>query len=136
MPIYKSKIVSGTSTQGYKLHRWIYHSNTTDKWEIAGLLFLSSEVKEKVEVGMAFLKHSLTLLGLNVEGSLIFFLDKDFDYISVLEELFPNCLVFLCAIHVYRYFKDKVLTGKSRWDKGTFLCGGDKDTLLKQLKLV
>ena len=37
-----------------------------------------------------------------------FFLDKDFDYINVIEDLFPGCFVF----HTKRYFKDKVFTGK------------------------
>ena len=92
-------------------------------WEIAGLLFFSSEVKEKVVIGLSFFKDCMADCGVNVEGSLIFFTDKarakwityfnaplqDFDYISVIEELFPNCVVFLCFIHVYRYFKDKVL---------------------------
>ena len=34
--------------EGYKL----YHSNISNKWEIAGLLFLSTVTKEKVEIGV------------------------------------------------------------------------------------
>ena len=41
----------GTKSQGSKLHIQCYHSNHTDMWEVAGLLFLSSETKEKVETG-------------------------------------------------------------------------------------
>ena len=104
---------SGTQKEGYKLHVVIYHSNTTDMWEVAGLLFISSETKEKVETGYAFFRDSLVSHGLNTggEGPLIFYLDKDFDYIYVIETFFPNSYVFLCFIHTRRYFKDKVFTG-------------------------
>ena len=76
--------------------------------------------------------------GLNTgeEAPLIFYLDKDFDYISVIEDFFPNSYVFLCFIHTRRYFKDKVFTGKAQWTDGTFLAGGDKEQLLLQLSLV
>ena len=124
--------------EGYKLHVVIYHSNTTDMWEVAGLLFISSETKEKVETGYAFFRDSLVSHGLNTggEGPLIFYLDKDFDYISVIETFFPNSYVFLCFIHTRRYFKDKVFTGKAQWGDGSFLTGGDKEQLLLQLSLV
>ena len=59
----------------------IYHSNTADMWEVAGLLFLSSETKEKVETGFSFFHSSLVSSG--EEAPLIFYLDKDFDYISM-----------------------------------------------------
>ena len=107
-------------------------------WEVAGLLFISSETKEKVEPGYAFFCDSLVRHGLNTggEGPLIFYLDKDFDYISVIETFFPNSYVFLCFIHTRRYFKDKVFTGKAQWGDGSFLTGGDKEQLLLQLSLV
>ena len=52
---------------------------------MAGLLFLSSETKEKVETGFAFIRDGLIGCGINTGGGgpLIFYLDKDFDYISV-----------------------------------------------------
>ena len=56
-------------------------------WELAGLLFLSSETKEKVETGISFFRDSLISSGLGVggdDGRLIFYLDKDFNnYIDV-----------------------------------------------------
>ena len=52
-------------------------------WEVAGLLFLSTETKEKVETGIAFFREGLISAGVDVENPLIFFLDKDFDYIDV-----------------------------------------------------
>ena len=105
-------------------------------WEIAGLLFLVSETKDKVETGMNFFRDSLLSAGCIGDAPLLFFLDKDFDYINVIEEIFTDCLVFLCFIHTRRYFKDKVLTGKSQWTDGSFLSGGDKEELLKQVTLV
>ena len=105
-------------------------------WEVAGLLFLVSETKDMVEKGMGFFSESLLLSGCLGGAPLIFFLDKDFDYINVVEDIFPGCLVFLCFIHTRRYFKDKVFTGKAQWKDGSFLSGGDKENLLKQVTLV
>ena len=69
----------------------------------------------------------------------IFFADKDFDYIDVLETVFVKCIVLLCSIHVLRYFNDKVLTGKGYWgepqDKN-FLNSTDKSEIMKQISLV
>ena len=63
-------------------------------WEVAGLLFLVSETKDMVEKGMGFFSESLLLSGCLRGAPLIFFLDKDFDYINVVEDIFPGCLVF------------------------------------------
>ena len=57
-------------------------------WEVAGLLFLITETKDKVEKGMRFLSESLLSAGCMGDVPLIFFLDKDFDYINVVEEMF------------------------------------------------
>ena len=105
-------------------------------WEVAGLLFLVSETKDMVEKRMGFFSESLLLSGCFGGAPSIFFLDKDFDYINVVEDIFPGCLVFLCFIHTRRYFKDKVFTGKAQWKDGSFLSGGDKEDLLKQVTLV
>ena len=93
-------------------------------WEVAGLLFLVSETKDMVEKGMRFFSESLLLSGCLRGAPLIFFVDKYFDYINVIEDTFPGCPVFLCFIHTRRYFKDKVLTGKAQLKDGSFLSGG------------
>ena len=80
--LYQSDTTFGTSKEGYKLHVLIYHSNVTDMWEIGGLNLFSAETKEKVQLGFQFFRDSLLQLKLNM-NSLIFFTDKDFDYISV-----------------------------------------------------
>ena len=123
---------------------------------MSGLLFLSTETREKVDAGIKFFKQSLPY---KTDGGskFIFFTDKDFDYISVrnlvflllftltilfpqvLEEVFQGCLVLLCNIHTVRYFREKVFTGKSYWgDAGehNYLTGPDKDDLMKQIVLV
>ena len=51
-------------------------------WEIAAIILLSSETKEKVQTGLTFFRDSLIQFRLQTE-SLLFFADKDFDYISV-----------------------------------------------------
>ena len=48
---------------GNKLHIPIYHSNTTNMWEVFGLLFICSETKEKVELGMKFYRDALISAG-------------------------------------------------------------------------
>ena len=81
--LFQCDTTFGTSKQHYKLYTIIYHSNVTDKWEIAALIFLSTEVKEKVETGLNFFRESLSVCGVNISGSLIFYCDKDWDYITV-----------------------------------------------------
>ena len=44
--------------------------------------------------------------------------------------------MLLCAVHVLRYFREKVLTGKGFWgeiEKRDFLSSNDKDQILKLL---
>ena len=78
--LYNFTFFAGTQKEGYKLHIPIYHSNTTDMWEVSGLLFISSETKDKVEVGMQFYRNALISAGCILTTSpLIFFLDKDFN---------------------------------------------------------
>jgi hypothetical protein len=124
--------------EGYKLYIPLYYSNFTSKWEVSGLLFLSTETKEKVEAGIRFFRDTLPY---RIEGGgrFIFFTDKDFDYLSVLEDIFEGSLVLLCNVHTARYFREKVFTGKSYWgqvEDHNYLCGADKDDLMKQLMLV
>jgi hypothetical protein len=68
--------------EGYKLYIPVYYSNFTGKWEVSGLLFLSTETREKVDAGIRFFKQSLPY---KIDGGskFIFFTDKDFDYITV-----------------------------------------------------
>ena len=93
--VYQNDITFGTQKEGYKLHIPIYHSNTTDMWEIAGLIFLSAETKEKVDNGMKLFQNALISSEITTTEPLIFFVDKDFDYIDSLENNFPGALVFL-----------------------------------------
>ena len=55
------------------------HSNKTDMWEIAGLIFLSAETKEKVDNGMKLFQNALISSDITNTEPLIFFVDKDFD---------------------------------------------------------
>ena len=91
-----------------------------------------------MEAGIRFFKDTLPY---RIEGGgrFIFFTDKDFDYLSVLEDIFEGSLVLLCNVHTARYFREKVFTGKSYWgqvEDHNYLCGADKDDLMKQLMLV
>ena len=53
--------------------------------------------------------------------------------------MFPGSVVLLCVIHVYRYFKDKVFTGKAFWGEAgekNYFSGEDKEILMKQIAAV
>ena len=53
--------------------------------------------------------------------------------------MFVASVVLLCPIHVLRYFKDKVFTGKAYWgDAGdkNYLSGDEKEELMKLLASV
>ena len=65
-----------------------YHNTVNNKTEFAGLLFLATETKENIEVGLKFFKDSIDYTS---PSKLIFFVDKDFDYINVLVDIFPGC---------------------------------------------
>ena len=79
--VFQCDTTFGTSTEGYKLYVPVYYSNITAKWEIAALLFMSTETKKNIETGINYFKSSLPY---NFEPSkMIFFCDKDFEYIDV-----------------------------------------------------
>ena len=81
--VFECDTTFGTQAEGYKLFIPLFHSNITDKWEIGGLLFLSTETKEKVQAGIEFFKSSLPYSTEGGASKFIFFTDKDFDYIEV-----------------------------------------------------
>ena len=50
-----------------------------------------------------------------------------------------SSIVLFCSVHVLRYFKEKVFTGRAYWgdaDENNYVNGGDKDNLMKQIVLV
>ena len=81
--VFECDTTFGTQAEGYKLYIPVFHSNFTNKWEVAGLLFLSTETKEKVEKGLKFFKESLPYRFIDGVSKFIFFTYKDFDYIDV-----------------------------------------------------
>ena len=81
--VFECDTTFGTQAEGYKLYIPVFHSKFSDKWEVAGLLFLSTETKEKVEDGIKFFKESLPYRIVDGVNKFIFFTDKDFDYIEV-----------------------------------------------------
>ena len=58
---------------------------------------------------------------------------------KVLESVFEGSIVLLCHVHVLRYFKEKVFTGKAYWGKAgdkNYLSGAEKEELMKEIILV
>ena len=135
--LFESDTTFGTQVEGYKLWCPIYHDKFTDKWEVSGIVFLATETGDNVEAGMRFFKQSLSY-GTSVT-KWIFFVDKDFDYINVLELVFNGSLVLLCNVHTARYFREKVFTNKAFWGKAedtNYLVKDDKDYIMNQILLV
>jgi hypothetical protein len=62
------------------------------------------------------------------------FQDKDFNYIKILTEVWI-CEVFLCLVHVYRYWKEKILPSAKvvGIDGSEMVCPGDQKKELYQL---
>ena len=59
--------------------------------------------------------------------------------IQVLEDVFPGCYVFLCNVHVARYFKEKVFVSKGYWgdpNEKNYVNGVDREKLVAQICLV
>ena len=127
--VFQCDTTFSTNRQGYKLFTEVYHNPVTDKSEIAGLLFLATEVRETVEIGLKFVRDALNYTATN---KLIFFVDKDMDYIELMYAIFPGCVIFLCSVHVYRYIREKVLPS-SRMSDGSRV---EKVDIINQFKSV
>ena len=66
--------------ENYKVFIPLFKSKVTGKFEKAGILFLQTETKKNVSLGLKFFKQSLPYTENDV-GKYFFFLDKDFEYI-------------------------------------------------------
>ena len=98
--VFECDTTFGTQNEGYKLYVPVFHSKLTNMWEVAGLLFLSTETKEKVEEGIKYFKDSLPYT-INT-NKFIFFADKDFDYIEVSEVFISfSCCVIACIAYLH-----------------------------------
>ena len=80
--------------------------------EVSALIFLASETKVNVKNGVTFFRNSL-YYSLSSNDRIIFFTDKDFEYIEIQELVFVSYFVLLCNVYTSRYFCDKVFTRKS-----------------------
>ena len=83
--IFETDTTFNTQSEGYKLFIPVYKCHETDRWEIAGLLFLATETRENVEAGLNFFKDSIPYA--NDFSQFVFITDKDFDYIDVSKAL-------------------------------------------------
>jgi len=88
----------------YKVCAFCYLNPTTNCSEISALAFLSEETA--VNFGRAFccFEHMCS------EPPTIFMVDKDFNEISILREVFPTATNLLCLFHVIKYIKNLVAT--------------------------
>ena len=127
--VFQCDTTFSTNSQGYKLFTEIYHNPVTDKSEIAGLLFLATEVRETLEIGLRFVKDALNYTSTK---NLIFFVDKDMDYIELMYSMFPGILILLCSVHVYRNIREKVLPS-SRMTDGSQV---EKVDIINQFKFL
>ena len=80
--IFETDTTFNTQSEGYKLFVPVYKCHETDRWEIAGLLFLASETRENIVAGLTFFRDSLYFAD-NDFSRFVFITDKDFDYIDV-----------------------------------------------------
>ena len=90
--VFECDTTFGTQVEGYKFYIPVFYSNFTAKWEVSGLLFFTTETKEKVEIGLNFFKSSLPYNFVDGVTKFIFFSDKDFDYIDVSYNYFSQQL--------------------------------------------
>jgi hypothetical protein len=86
---------------GYKLSAFCYVNPVTNKGEIGGMNFLADEGGEAYRFAFESFKKSLNKEPPNI------LVDKDFNEISILKEVFPNTRILLCEFHVLKvsYFK-------------------------------
>ena len=70
--VFQSDTTFSTNREGYKLMIPTYHNTVNNKTEFAGLLFLATETKENIEVGLQFFKDSIDY----TSASKLIFVDK------------------------------------------------------------
>ena len=92
-------------------------------------LAMATETKENIETGLKFVKDSLSYTSTR---NFIFLVDKDFDYLETLRIIFPGSKIFLCGVHVYRYWKEKVLPSSKMSDGNSV----EKVDIINQLKML
>ena len=57
--VFQSDTTFSTNREGYKLMIPTYHNTVNNKTEFAGLLFLATETKDNIEVGLQFFKDTI-----------------------------------------------------------------------------
>ena len=132
--LFETDLTHQTNSNNYKLWTAAYLNTKFDRWDVAGILLLAMESKENVHQGLGHFQQSLPLL----KESPIFIVDKDFNFIDVLQTLFPASKILLCAEHTKRYFKDQVIvTSKSFWsDHNCYLTKEEKDQIFADIEIV
>ena len=107
----------------------------TVETEVACYIFLATETKENVEDGLKAWKSVIPYTEEDVGGRFYIYIDKDFEYKRILEKTFA-CIVLLCSIHIFRYWKDKILTSARSYedDKQVTLDGEVKASIYGQIK--
>ena len=61
----------------------VYYSNHTGKWEVANLTLMATETEENVKTAVEYFKACLPYT-ISPGTKVIFFTDKDFNYIKVI----------------------------------------------------
>ena len=76
-------------------------STLTGTTEVSCYIFMATETKENVTDAIKAWKTSLPYKEEDVGGTFYIFIDKDFEYKTVLERFFIG-VVLLCTIHIFR----------------------------------
>ena len=88
----------------YKLCGFCYLNPTTNCSEISALAFLAEETAVNFRWTFQRFKEMCS------ESPAIFVVDKDFNDISVLRQVFPTAAILLCYFHVIKYVKNLIAT--------------------------
>ena len=131
--LFETDLTHQTNSNNYKLWIATYLNTKYDRWDVAGLLFLAMESQDNVKQGIEYFRLSLP----SSEMPGIFMVDKDFNFMDILQSNFPSSIILLCAEHTKRYFKEKVLIcSKSFWLNGSYLKQEEKVEILNLIDKV
>ena len=89
---------------GYKLSAMVYLNKVTGKGEIAQLSFHADESRK------TYLNIFQSFSSVCQKAPPIIIVDKDFNEIACLSEVFPNSTILLCTFHVIKYVKGVIST--------------------------
>ena len=109
-------------TSNYKMSAFLYLNPVSNRGEIAQISFLADEGAEVYKFMFSSFKKTFG------KDPSIVLIDKDFNELKIVKEVFPTSTPLLCKFHVLKWWKTLLKTAKT---SDQFMSLEEKDDLMK-----